>query len=166
MTKIAVLSDIHGNYIAFQECVNYALSKNIDIFILLGDYVGELPYPQRTMKLIYEMISKYKCYLIRGNKENYWIDYKNQSVKNWELGNSTTGSLLYTYKNLTENDIKFFDELSFTDEVVLNDYDPITICHGSPDNVNEKMLPDNDKTSEIIEKCKYKYILCGHTHLQ
>ena len=38
---IAVLSDIHGNYIALERCIEYALSCNISTFIFLGDYIGE-----------------------------------------------------------------------------------------------------------------------------
>lgn len=42
--KLAVLSDIHGNYLAFRQCVEYALARGINTFIFLGDYTGELPY--------------------------------------------------------------------------------------------------------------------------
>ena len=57
--KIAVLSDIHGNYIALEECINYALDKGIDTFLFLGDYLGELVYPQKTMKFLYSLKEKY-----------------------------------------------------------------------------------------------------------
>lgn len=72
---IAVLSDIHGNYIALEKCIEYAKIRDIRTFIFLGDYVGELAYPEKTMKIIYDMSAKYECHFIRGNKENYWIDY-------------------------------------------------------------------------------------------
>lgn len=51
--NIAVLSDIHGNYVALQECINYAINNKIDTFIFWGDYVGELAYPQKTMEILY-----------------------------------------------------------------------------------------------------------------
>lgn len=71
-------SDIHGNYIAFQNCLQYALEKNINFFIFLGDYLGEFPYPQKTMNMLYSMNHRYKCFYIRGNKEDYWINYPNK----------------------------------------------------------------------------------------
>ena len=43
---------------------------------------------------------------------------------------------------------------------------PITICHGSPRKTNEKLLPGNDNTFQIIENNPSNYILCGHTHKQ
>ncbi|WP_286173276.1 metallophosphoesterase [Clostridium sp. WB02_MRS01] len=39
---LAVLSDIHGNYIALEKSVEYALSRGVKSFAFLGDYVGEL----------------------------------------------------------------------------------------------------------------------------
>ncbi|HKM03134.1 MAG TPA: metallophosphoesterase family protein [Lachnospiraceae bacterium] len=163
---IAVLSDIHGNYIALEHCVNYALSRNIDTFIFLGDYVGELAYPEKTMKLIYEISTRYKCYFIRGNKENYWLNFHENGERGWQHHNSTTGSLLYTYSHLNKKDLDFFRSLQISQNVYIDDMPEITICHGSPDNVNEKLLANNDKTYEIMDSISSSIILCGHTHIQ
>ena len=43
--------DIHGNHAAFEQCLKYALTNNIDKFIFGGDYLGEFPYPQKTMEM-------------------------------------------------------------------------------------------------------------------
>lgn len=50
--SIAVLSDIHGNHTALKTCVEYALEKKVNAFIFLGDYLGELAYPRKTMQFI------------------------------------------------------------------------------------------------------------------
>ena len=162
---IAVLADIHGNYIALEKCIQCALSKNIRTFIFLGDYVGELAYPEKTMQRIYELSAKYECYFIRGNKENYWIDYKNNDLE-WRDNDSTTGSLLYTYNHLSEKDIDFFRGLSISKDITFGNMPEITICHGSPYKVDEKLLPNNNRTFEIINKTDTALILCGHTHIQ
>ena len=70
--NIAVLSDIHGNYVALQAVIDYAINQGADTFVFLGDYVGELAYPQKTMEMLYSLREKYKCFFIRGNKEDYW----------------------------------------------------------------------------------------------
>jgi len=41
---VAVMTDIHGNFEAFQTCVRYVLERNIRNFIFLGDYVGEFSF--------------------------------------------------------------------------------------------------------------------------
>ncbi len=53
--KIAVLSDIHSNYYAFQACVSHALTMKVDGFLFLGDYVSDCAYPQKTMKLSWDV---------------------------------------------------------------------------------------------------------------
>jgi len=164
--KLAVFSDIHGNYIAFEKCINYALKQGITSFIFLGDYLGEFPYPQKTMELIYTLKEKYVCYFVRGNKEDYWIKRHYNNHCEWKDGNITVGALKYSYAHLTEKDIAFYETLPIIQEVKIEDAEPILICHGSPNRNNEKMLPDQENTKHIMEECSYKYILCGHTHIQ
>lgn len=164
--QIAVLSDIHGNYVALKRCVEYALDRNIKTFLFLGDYVGELAYPQKTMEIIYSLQQKYTCYFIKGNKEDYWINYRKNKETGWRDNDSTTGSLFYTYYNLTKKDFDFFEGLSHKKELLVEDLPALTLCHGSPNSANEKLLPDNENTFEVMDSDANAYILCGHTHIQ
>lgn len=163
--NIAVLSDIHGNYIALQRCLDYAIDRGVDTFLFLGDYLGELAYPQKTMDIVYSLKDQYPCFFVKGNKEEYWINYEKEP-KGWKEYDSTTGSLYYTYYNLREEDLQFFKSLSFKEELAFDGLPPMTICHGSPRKVNEKLLPNNENTFLIMEENASDYILCGHTHIQ
>ncbi len=162
---VAVLSDIHSNYIALERCIEHVLSKGIKTFIFLGDYVGELAYPDKTMKKIYELSADYECYFIKGNKEDYWINYQNNRFVPLD-NDSTTGCLLYAYKHLSERDMDFFKELPISRNITIGNMPQITICHGSPYKTNQKLLPDDEKTFEIMERMDSSLILCGHTHIQ
>lgn len=164
--EIAVFSDLHGNYVAFRECVQYALDRKIDTFIFLGDYLAEFPYPQKTMEIIYALKEKYKCFFIRGNKEDYWINRRHDDDCVWKKGNASVGAMKYCYENQTEKDLDFYESLSICQEIIFDGAAPILACHGSPDRNNEKLLPDDEKTKNIIDECPYKYIICGHTHVQ
>lgn len=162
---IAILSDIHGNYTALQKCLDHASAAGADTFLFLGDYLGELAYPQKTMNILYHLKELQKCFFIKGNKEDYWLDYEKNPV-GWKEYDSTTGSLYYTYKNLKQKDLHFFKTLPFQKELKFDDLPPLTICHGSPRKVNEKLLPNTENTFEIMENNPSNYILCGHTHQQ
>lgn len=164
--KIAVLSDIHGNHVGLEKCVEYALAEGIKEFVFLGDYVGDMAYPQKTMEMLYKLQSKYKCYFIKGNKEDYWLTYKANGEQGWKENNSTTGALLYTYSNLTSKDLEFFNSLSHTTEMAFEGMSNITICHGSPNRANEKLLPNDENTLAIIDRDKNSLIIFGHTHRQ
>ena len=164
--KIAVLSDIHGNYIALKECVDYALDRGINTFVFLGDYVGDLAYPQKTMMMLYNLAEQYACYFIKGNKEGYWLNYRKNGEQGWKDADSTTGTLLYTYRNLTDRDLSFFATLNHVQSIEFEGFPALTACHGSPEKVNGTLLPNDTRTLEIIERDVNAYILCGHTHVQ
>lgn len=160
--NIAVLSDIHGNHVALEKCVQSALDNGVERFLFLGDYLGELAFPQKTMEIIYSLKEQYQCWFIKGNKEDYWLGYDNT----WKEYDSTTGALYYTYHQLTEQDLTFFKGLKICENIILPGLPEITACHGSPEKVNEKMLPNNERTFSVIEKNDSDYIVCGHTHIQ
>lgn len=164
--NIAVLSDIHGNYIALERCLDYAKEQGIDTYIFLGDYLGELAYPRRTMEILYDLAEENTCYFVRGNKEDYWINYEACGEKGWKEVDSVTGSLYYTYHNLTKKDKDFFKQMKICGRVEIEGFQTLTICHGSPGNTREKLLPDNENTFELMKADTSDYILCGHTHVQ
>lgn len=118
------------------------------------------------MKILYDLNERYKCYFIKGNKEDYWLNYRANGEKGWKDKDSTSGSLLYAYKSLTARDLDFFAQLQSVQEITVSGMAPITICHGSPDKINEKMLPDDDRTIQIINGVETSIILCGHSHVQ
>ena len=95
MFKIAIMGDIHSNHSALETCIRHALDRDVDEFIFLGDYVSDCPYPQRTMKIIYEMKEKYCCHFIRGNREDYMLNHRNHPEERWTYS-SASGNLLYT----------------------------------------------------------------------
>lgn len=163
---IAVLADIHGNYVALDQCMKYCRKRGIETFIFLGDYLGELAYPLRTMERIYEIANRYECYFIRGNKEDYWLTYRENGESGWRDFNSTTGCLFYCYRQLTEREFAFYRELPISMELEIEGFPKLMLCHGSPERTNEKLLPGKDNTYRAMERCGSDIILCGHTHIQ
>lgn len=165
--RIAVMGDIHGNYDAFEKCVKEALKKKADSFIFLGDYLADMPDPQKVMGLLYELNDKYKCWFIRGNKERYWIHHRQTEDKNEWIDNcSASGMLFYTYSNLKDSDIDFFETLPISRKIDFKDAPSITICHGSPNRDNEELVRGTEATDKILEASDTDYILCAHTHRQ
>ena len=71
--RIAVMADIHGNHVALERCLAHAEQQGAEAYWFLGDYLGELPCPQRTMEMLYAWAENHPCVFIRGNKENYWL---------------------------------------------------------------------------------------------
>ena len=164
--RLAVLADIHSNYIALERCMEYLSERGIENFLFLGDYVGEMAYPERTMKLLYDYRERYKCIFIRGNKEGYWIKYRVDGATGWREYDSTTGVLWYAYHHLADGDIDFFENMPIARKLQFGSLPPLTACHGSPASEREAMQPGEKRTEEILEQAETDLILCAHTHKQ
>ncbi len=163
--KIAVLSDIHSNSIALKACLDEAIGCGVDRIIFLGDYLSDCAYPKRTLKLLADVANTLPCYFIKGNREEYLIDYHYTSDKNWCYC-SSSGSLLYTYEEITARDIEWFESLNICDTIRIEGYADITACHGSLTNTREHMRPSSQTTKQYMDNADTQYLLCGHTHLQ
>ncbi|WP_167954811.1 metallophosphoesterase family protein [Anaerosporobacter faecicola] len=163
---IAVFADLHGNYVAFEECLAYVRAKNIHTYLFLGDYVAEMANAQKTMKLLYDLQEQETCYFIKGNKEEYWLNHQQDRENNWKDFDSITGSLLYTYQSLKEQDFAFYQSLPAVMRLTFGTLPTMTICHGSPNHISEKLLPADLNTIELLKNAEDSLILCGHTHLQ
>lgn len=162
--NIAVLSDIHGNHIALRECLNYLENKGIDVYCFLGDYTGEFPGIEQTMKMLYDLRCSNKCYFLRGNKENYQLDELGEDYPEWDAYPSTIGMLRYAHKHLSKEDVEFFNSLPITMTVKTEGMPDIVICHGSPRKVNEKFASNEQSRKEVVSETGVEYIVCGHTH--
>lgn len=163
--KIAVMGDIHSNHTALEACINHALKENADEFIFLGDYVSDCAYPQETMQIIYDMKAKYKCRFIRGNREDYMLGHRENPEEIWTYS-STSGSLLYTYENLSEEDLDFFEGLDIRGFYEKEGYPSFRYCHGSLTSSRELLVSENQNLDAIMSELDTDYLICGHTHVQ
>ncbi|MBE5868950.1 MAG: metallophosphoesterase family protein [Lachnospiraceae bacterium] len=164
--RVAVLSDIHGNHIALEKCMEEIERRKIQKLIFLGDYVGELAYPQKTMAYLRKIMKKYECNFIRGNKEDYWLDREHDQSIAWKEGDSTTGALLYAYSNLNYDDISFFESLSHMKVISFDGLPAIAAYHGSHDSKGKKLGSNTDSSHILFRDTEESIILCGHTHIR
>lgn len=163
--KIAVIGDIHSNHSALETCIRHALGQNVNEFLFLGDYISDCPYPQKTMKIIYEMKEKYQCLFIRGNREDYMLKHRENPEERWTYS-SASGNLLYTYENLSENDFRFFQNLDIQGIYKKEGYPSFRYCHGSLTSSTELLVPDNENMESIMENLDVDLLVSGHIHTQ
>ena len=162
--RIAVLSDIHSNEHALRACLDRLDALAIDHYVFLGDYLGELAWPERTMALLRALAQARPCTFIRGNKEDYWLDRAAGQGPAWRLGSSTTGALAYVYPRVTAADLAFFRGLPVSLLLRLPGVPPLMLCHGSPDSARGKLLPGHTPAAEALAASPAEVLLCGHTH--
>ena len=166
--RIAVMADIHSNHIALETCFAEAQRRNAEIFIFLGDYLGDLAYPQKTLEYLDGIKKKYPCIFIRGNKEDYWINHKNGKHRDWvwEAGRSGSGMLAYVYNHLTLEQIENFEKMPISMTMRYQGFPDFVICHGSPWKTNESMREDYDYIDELTKRLETELTICAHFHIQ
>lgn len=162
--RLALISDIHGNYKALEAFLAYIGQHPADGIIGLGDYVTDSPYPQRTMKLLYEMQEKYPCYLLRGNREDYLLDNADNH-QGWKPS-SANGILYYTLQNITEKDLSFFSALPTEREIQLPGFPALYACHGTPGRVRGNVNREEGLREKVLKELSCRYLLGGHSHHQ
>ncbi|SDB08217.1 metallophosphoesterase [Butyrivibrio sp. INlla16] len=166
--KIGILSDIHSNIVAFRECIKYLEKEGCDEYIFLGDYVSDTPYTRETMDCLYEFTSSHTCHLLRGNREEYMLGQQKVLKEGrrdqfWRY-NSASGNLLFTYEQLTDEDLDFFSKLPITFDYEKTGYPTIKCCHGSPVSSRELIQLGSDEARSWLDKIPCDYMICAHTH--
>ena len=167
--KIGVISDVHSNVIAFRACTQYMEKEGCEEYLFLGDYISDTPYTRETMDLFYEFTSSHKCHVLRGNREEYMLGQRKTREEGnedqfWRY-NSASGSLLYTYELLTNDDLDYFESLPISFIYEKEGYPSIMCCHGSPDNSRQLLQFGSDEEKAWLEKIPCSYLLCAHTHI-
>lgn len=187
--KLAVISDLHGNYYALREVMVFLRGQEIDGIIGLGDFVTDGPFPQRMMEALREMQKEFPCYLVRGNREEYLLENLRQP-QNWKAGSSTSGLLDYTFRNLTAQDLEFFARLP-TDGVLIGKQDgnhlvpvfvpqeeitpdtcrtslfpALRLCHGAPGEIRGNFGLHPELLLPRLEHLDASLLLGGHSHKQ
>lgn len=161
--RLALLADIHGNYAALKACLDAIDAGRVDGIVFLGDYVSDCPYPQRTMELIREKTKPYRTWYIRGNREDYLIHHHRRPDDGWTYS-SGSGSLLYTYDNLSSEDISFFEKMPISMTIAMEGFSPITVCHGSPGNSREPLYAHTQAADDCLRRLRTDSLFCAHTH--
>lgn len=164
MVKYAVFSDVHGNYKALEAVLKYIGNQNVDGIIALGDYVTDGPYPERTLELLHEMLGRYNCCMIRGNREEYLLD-NIDNREGWKPS-SANGTLYYTMQHVSEADMAFFASLPSEREVRIEGCPALYICHGTPGRVRGNVYEEAGLKEKVLEELKFSYLLGGHSHHQ
>lgn len=166
--RYAVISDIHSNFMALENalCILDDMRRRgegVDEVIFLGDYLTDFPYPQRTLYLLDQCAIEFTCHFVRGNREDYLINHRYNPDEGWSYS-SSSGSLLYTFENLTKKDLDVLEGLPHCLDVTPKGLPVITACHGSPRASKEWIMNRPQLIDKYTTEIAGEVLLCGHTH--
>lgn len=161
MSKIAVLSDIHGNSAALQAVLQEICRRNIEECFILGDLIGYYHRPLEVLRFLED--SRLRCFMIRGNHERM-LERALRGELKWEDIRSRYGhGLEIAAQQLPEKLLK--ELLSLPDQrQEERDGKRFLLCHGSPGDKDRYIYPDADAEMFDFTGIEADYVLLGHTH--
>ena len=151
--KLAVVSDIHGNFDAFRQVLNDIDRSGIDEIVSLGDNVGYGPEPD----LVIEQIRARQIPSVQGNHE---LALKEPEYLNW-FNPSARKSLIKTRALLSDESLRFISSLQ--PYLIIHD---CRFVHGfPPDSPLIYMFQPSDRSKiKVFENSAERICFIGHTH--
>lgn len=164
MTRLAVITDIHGNLPALEASLSAIDAIGVDRVYCGGDLVGYGPHPNEVCALIEErqiptIYGNYD-YAIGRDLDDCGCAYVTEHDR--ELGKR---SVAWTLAHTDQHAKNFMRELPFDLRFELGEV-PIHLVHGSPRKVNEYLF--EDKPASLYERLaaaeEAQVMVFGHTH--
>ena len=162
--KVAVISDIHGNFQALKSVLDDMAKFGCEKILCLGDLAMAGPEPGVIIDYVQEQDG---WEIIQGNTDKMIAEY---STELFEQVYSTfpvmANALADDVKILSEAQKNFLKNLPQQKEIDICGV-KVLMVHGSPRKNNEDILPDFpiEKVEEIISGTDADLIFCGHTHI-
>ncbi len=162
--KIAVLSDIHGNFQALESVMKDIAEHNCEKVLCLGDLAMAGPQPRAVIDFVR---NQQNWIVIQGNTDKMIAEFTKEILENTKnnfpvMANALLDDILY----IEEDRKEYLRNLPPQNELVIEGV-KILMVHGSPRRNNEDILPDMPlKTvEEMIAGTDADLIFCGHTHV-
>ena len=158
--KIAVISDIHGNYDALVAVLEKANKENVEHLLVLGDIVGYYYHPDKIFKLL----SEWSFDIIKGNHEKILESLIETPSLEESIRLKYGSGHQEAINKLTKKQLEFLKDLPETKSVQFNEVS-LLMSHGSPWSNDYYIYPDCE--NETIVKCDSKehdFVLIGHSH--
>jgi len=152
---IGLIADVHSNVIALEAVLLEMEALGVEKILHAGDIVGYNPYPNETI----ELFRKRKILSIRGNHERALLT-GDMSDLNWYAA----CALRWTSNNISRENLGYISKLKDA-EAFLLDNTGIFLAHGSPNDLDEYIYPE-DVESGLLTMTSSDILVLGHTHIQ
>jgi putative phosphoesterase len=150
--KVAVISDVHGNAVAFAAVLAELEREQPDLIVSCGDLTWG-PQPEET----YELAQGLNARFVRGNADRAVLENVSETEREqWMQAHHTD---------------EMRDFLSTFEEqlvVEIEGVGPVRFCHGSPRTDEECVTPETpeERVREFSAGVDERVIVTGHVHIQ
>jgi predicted phosphodiesterase len=164
--RVAVISDMHGNAVAFEAVLDDLRSSPIDRVVCLGDAIQGGPQPL-------EVVSRLRglgCPVVMGNADDWLLTGQDSGAEDMasERLRKMNEVRAWSLAQLSSSDLEFIRSFSPTVEIPLGDDHSLLCFHGSPRSYDDVILPKtpDEDVKRLLEPFLPRVLTGGHTHVQ
>lgn len=160
MTRIAVISDIHGNVPALEAVLEDLEGAEVDEVLVGGDLVGRGPQGTEVVRRVVELGWR----TIRGNHEEYLLEFRRGDVPSTWLHAEEWAAARWMASELGAEEARWIEALPFS---LTSEAAPgLRLVHGTPRSTREGIGPwlSDRRLGEHWAEVEEPVLVCAHTH--
>jgi predicted phosphodiesterase len=159
--RIALLSDMHGNAVAFRTVLEEVRRDDVDLIVSLGDVAQGGPQPRECVDILREL----GCPCVNGNSDEFLLtlDLGAEPVEDEERRERLLDTARWSREQLGDDGLEFLQGFAPTVEV-----GRLVCCHATPQSNEDVILPDTPRADaeRMIGAPVADAVAAGHVHLQ
>lgn len=160
MSRVAILSDIHGNVPALDAAIADVERQQPDEILVGGDLVGRGPQGSRVVAII----RQHGWRTIKGNHEDYLLAFRKGEIPPaWQKAEAWSAAR-WMADELAPQDIPYLESLP--PDVRSEHLRQVRLVHGTPRSNNEGIGPwtSDSSMSRHLDSIQESVLVCAHTH--
>lgn len=156
--RIALIADIHGNFVSFQAVLEDINKNHVDQIVFLGDVATTGPQPKEAVTLLRSL----GCIGITGNHEDYLLNAEKKNQSRW------ANTLNWCEAQLSADDLDYLRSFQPWTTIKLDKKNDLLCFHGSPRSNMDIILPTtpDDVLEQMMNGHAATVMAGGHTHIQ
>jgi predicted phosphodiesterase len=168
MSRIAALSDIHGNAVALEAVLADVAKAKPDAVLIAGDLVLNGPEPGLVIDVVRNLADD-GALVISGNTDIAVADFDFAAAFPWMIDgvpDAIVGAAEWAHETLGSERLDWLRRLPAERRWRAADDTLVLVCHASPGSQTAGFDQDLDPsvTIERVARTDARVIVCGHTH--
>jgi putative phosphoesterase len=159
--RIALLSDMHGNAVAFRAALADLEERRPDLIVSLGDVAQGGPQPRECVELLQEL----GCPCVFGNSDEFLLtlDLGNEPVEDEERRERLLETARWSREQLGADGLAFLESFEATVSA-----GRLLCCHATPVSNEDVVLPatPREDVEPALAGLDADAVAAGHVHLQ
>ena len=163
--RAALVSDMHGNAVAFRAALADIGRHDVDLIVSLGDVAQGGPQPVECVELLREL----GCPCVYGNSDHFLVtlDLGAEEIDDEERREQLLETARWSREQLGAEGLEFLSGFEPTVDAGLGT-ETLVCCHATPHSNEDVVLPSTprDEAERLIGVAGAEAVAAGHVHLQ